>query len=326
MQKPTVGRVVHFFPATTDALYRNGEPLAATIVRVWSQTCVNLALFDGDAHLHARTSVQLHQDGTVPLNTGYAAWPARESVLLEAKLANPHTGALRDLRDVASDPQAVLCMKPGEPLKAAPAKVAITDEMVGRFLSWPLPADFAPDCGISFTPSPHAGMTPTGTNLLHFGQAKAMLEHCINGPSASFAVGIDLGKEHQAQALQPQPPISDEAAEKRIREAGADVAPRVTKFDIDALMARVVYTYEQRPNGSTATFCHAFLDGRFFLASGMSACVSTENFNAELGRDMAMNKAVQLARDKLWELEGYRLHATMVSDAEFIGGSMAIAD
>lgn len=61
------------------------------------------------------------------------------------------------------------------------SKIAITEQMVGRFLSWPLPADFAPDCGITFTRSPHAGMNPTGTNLLHFGQAKAMLEHCING-------------------------------------------------------------------------------------------------------------------------------------------------
>ncbi|WP_231905944.1 crAss001_48 related protein [Comamonas thiooxydans] len=64
------------------------------------------------------------------------------------------------------------------------SKIAITEQMVGRFLSWPLPADFAPDCGITFTRSPLAGMSPTGTNLLHFGQAKAMLEHCINGGNA----------------------------------------------------------------------------------------------------------------------------------------------
>lgn len=65
------------------------------------------------------------------------------------------------------------------------SKIAITEQMVGRFLSWPLPTDFAPDCGITFTRSPHAGMSPTGTNLLHFGQAKEMLEHCINGGNAS---------------------------------------------------------------------------------------------------------------------------------------------
>ena len=65
------------------------------------------------------------------------------------------------------------------------SKIAITEQMVGRFLSWPLPSDFAPDGGISFTRSPHVGMSPTGTNLLHFGQAKAMLEHCINGADAN---------------------------------------------------------------------------------------------------------------------------------------------
>ena len=65
------------------------------------------------------------------------------------------------------------------------SKIAITEQMVGRFLSWPLPTDFAPDCGITFARSPHLGMSPTGTNLLHFGQAKAMLEHCINGGTAS---------------------------------------------------------------------------------------------------------------------------------------------
>ncbi|MDR3066359.1 MAG: hypothetical protein LBV05_12770 [Comamonas sp.] len=77
------------------------------------------------------------------------------------------------------------------------SKIAITEQMVGRFLSWPLPADFAPDCGITFTRSPHPGMSPTGTNLLHFGQAKAMLEHCINGGTASVGVLPD----HQQRVL-----------------------------------------------------------------------------------------------------------------------------
>lgn len=43
-------------------------------------------------------------------------------------LTNPHTGAPRDPRDVASDPQAILCTKPGEPLKAAPGPVVFGDE------------------------------------------------------------------------------------------------------------------------------------------------------------------------------------------------------
>ena len=65
MTKPTIGRVVHFFPATTDPLHRDDEPLAATIVRVWSNTCVNLALFDGDGHCGGVCLIDRHHDGDV---------------------------------------------------------------------------------------------------------------------------------------------------------------------------------------------------------------------------------------------------------------------
>ena len=63
--------------------------------------------------------------------------------------------------------------------------VATTDslirEMVSRFLCWKLPADFSPDAGISFSAkyeheSPH---WPSGTNLLHAGQAEEMVRHMI---------------------------------------------------------------------------------------------------------------------------------------------------
>ncbi len=32
---------------------------------------------------------------------------------------NPHTGLPRDPRDIASDPRAILCVPPGQPIKAA---------------------------------------------------------------------------------------------------------------------------------------------------------------------------------------------------------------
>ncbi|MEG0920275.1 MAG: Gp49 family protein [Comamonas sp.] len=118
----------------------------------------------------------------------------------------------------------------------------------------------------------------------------------------------------------------DAAVEHRVVQVGAGTAPRVTPADIDALMARVVISYEHRPNGSTLTFAHALLDGEFYLASGFSACVSAENYNAEIGQQVATDKVLRSARDKLWELEGYRLRATVASDAEFVGGSMEITD
>lgn len=40
-------------------------------------------------------------------------------------LFNPHTGTPRDHRDIASDPKAILCVKPGEPLKAAPITLPV---------------------------------------------------------------------------------------------------------------------------------------------------------------------------------------------------------
>ena len=57
---------------------------------------------------------------------------------------------------------------------------AAVQHMVNRFLGWKLPQDFAPDAGISFDKSyvDKWGM-PTGTNLLHAGQAKEMFEYCL---------------------------------------------------------------------------------------------------------------------------------------------------
>lgn len=62
-------------------------------------------------------------------------------------------------------------------------------KLVDRFLGWPLPKDFAPDCGISFKSEgdydhPTYGRCkyePIGTNLFTADQAKAMFEYVLNG-------------------------------------------------------------------------------------------------------------------------------------------------
>lgn len=59
----------------------------------------------------------------------------------------------------------------------------VTPEMVQRFLNWELPANFSPDGYISFARhrlgqgSP--ATWPTGTNLLTYEQAEAMLAHIL---------------------------------------------------------------------------------------------------------------------------------------------------
>ena len=66
----------------------------------------------------------------------------------------------------------------------------MTDEQIKeitmRFLRWPLPDDFSPDCGISFEPMRNVGTRyegrhePVGTNLLNYSQAEAMVRHILS--------------------------------------------------------------------------------------------------------------------------------------------------
>lgn len=100
---------------------------------------------------------------------------------------------------------------------------------------------------------------------------------------------------------------SDEAMEEKLKVQST--APRVTLDRINELKSRVKYVTVQQPGETTSTFVHAYLDGKFLLASGFSACVSADNFNADIGKEIAQKKAEQEAVNKLWELEGYALYA-----------------
>ena len=80
-------------------------------------------------------------------------------------------------------------------------KMKVTDEMVSRFLMWRLPAEFSPDCGISFKSEsdyehPVFGRSkhePMGTNLFNADQARAMLEHIL-----MTGTGSDESKKGEA--------------------------------------------------------------------------------------------------------------------------------
>lgn len=58
--------------------------------------------------------------------------------------------------------------------------------MAERFLNWPLPDDFGPDCGITFDPIVNAGTPyehrhrPVGTNVFTYAQALAMVRHMVS--------------------------------------------------------------------------------------------------------------------------------------------------
>lgn len=115
------------------------------------------------------------------------------------------------------------------------------------------------------------------------------------------------------------PPIPhDDAVESMIKEAGANTAPRVTPADLQANIASEFYftgtegvlgasEMGTKPAGRAhaldcLTFCVLVLRNGFTV-TGESACASPANFNAEIGRSIARQNAIE----KVWPLMGYAL-------------------
>ena len=91
---------------------------------------------------------------------------------------------------------------------------------------------------------------------------------------------------------------SENEIEKEIQEKGLE-APRLTPARIDEVIMDSQYHVF---DGSQLTVCCITLRNGFTVV-GESACASPENFDEELGRKIAFEKA----RDKIWPLEGYLL-------------------
>lgn len=79
MQKPSVGRIVHYYGADQETGVGERVPKAAIITRVWSDTCVNLCVFgfDGQPQDGLTTSVLLVQEGEAKPETTFCEWPPR---------------------------------------------------------------------------------------------------------------------------------------------------------------------------------------------------------------------------------------------------------
>lgn len=108
--------------------------------------------------------------------------------------------------------------------------------------------------------------------------------------------------------------MSDKDIEQQIQAKGK-TAPRVTPDHIesiiasenyftagDAVKAGVVAGYKYPGPLDLLTFCVLVLKNGFTV-TGESACASPENFDAEIGRSIARDNAIQ----KIWMLEGYLL-------------------
>lgn len=74
MIKPTIGRVVWYHPPFTPDSGSNERTLAAIVCHVWSDTCVNLAVFDANGVASNQTSVFLFQGDSERPSSCYCEW------------------------------------------------------------------------------------------------------------------------------------------------------------------------------------------------------------------------------------------------------------
>lgn len=98
--------------------------------------------------------------------------------------------------------------------------------------------------------------------------------------------------------------MDSDQVEKYIQEKNL-TAPRVTKDQIDKLVQEFEYHVYRVPN-TTTMISVVFLNG-FSIATGLSACVDPDNFDEDLGYEIANRNSTNAAIQKLWELEGYAL-------------------
>ena len=118
----------------------------------------------------------------------------------------------------------------------------------------------------------------------------------------------------------PSPDTSDAGIERLIQTKGKTAA-RVTPQDIErAITSEHYFTAGQAVEQQTApheqiptslyllTFCVLTLRNGFTV-TGESACASPENFDAQIGRAIARENAVQ----KIWPLLGYELKTNLAA-------------
>lgn len=124
-------------------------------------------------------------------------------------------------------------------------------------------------------------------------------------------------------------PRTDDAGIEQLIQAKGKTAPRITPADIEANIVSVHYfTALDGVDGyykggveaqacanarelGLLTFCVLVLRNGFTV-TGESACASPENFDAQIGRQIARANAVQ----KMWPLMGYELKSRLNQETQ----------
>lgn len=101
--------------------------------------------------------------------------------------------------------------------------------------------------------------------------------------------------------------LNDAEVECMIKRKGL-TAPRLDQTHINSVVADI--NYYVFPTTQLTVCCLTLVNG--FTVTGESACASPENFDAEIGRGIALTNA----KDKIWLLEGYLLKQKLFEGAE----------
>jgi hypothetical protein len=123
-------------------------------------------------------------------------------------------------------------------------------------------------------------------------------------------------KGHDMHRIE-SPRTDDSAIEQEIKAKGL-TAPRVTINAIeDNIACEYFFTGDSATKDSPQheslrllTFCVLVLQNGFTV-TGESACASPENFDADVGRKIARQNAV----NKVWPLMGYELRSKLAAQA-----------
>jgi len=290
---PTVGRVLWFYPSehTGEAGFvrhaGGGGPYAAIIAHVWSDSMLNLTVFDANGTPHSRTSVPLIQDGDVAPDHAFCGWMPfqKGQAAKQESEANQQTAQSYVPRTFRQD-----------------LEQAAVHAMAGRVAEQGY------------------GGAKIGAEVRQ--ALDALLEK--DGGTAPL-IGLPVRDDHRNEdvvhfkAQAAQAPVTEQEL------AAKAVAPRVTPLDLEAEVASEHYftaregvlgmlaadgvppsIYEQanaapQPLG-LLTFCVLVLNNGFTV-TGESACASPDNFDPAIGRRLARDHAL----GKLWPLLGFRL-------------------
>ena len=134
--------------------------------------------------------------------------------------------------------------------------------------------------------------------------------------------GLECRDPHAGAATIALPVVDHgpDSLEREIQAKGL-TAPRVTPADIEASIAKELFftagqaarglNLPASPSDDLLTFCVLTLRNGFTV-TGESACASPENFDPEIGRNIARQNAVS----KVWPLLGYELRSKFASKME----------